>query len=911
MSEDETSQTEEQPDAPLDASYRVDSSSLGEEESDFAKALGFGHDGSEGASGEASAAAAGDTASASRSEAEDTEYSDEDEPESESLDTAQEEASADATPRAAAPVDEATPPQSEFVASDDDDESSAASVNADEPLAASERDAPTSQENEADDADEEDQDDHGDWEEIHPRSSAEGMQDTLDARADEVLAREEKGLPFKSTAQADLAPASDSRDGGLATAIQASLERAEAELEATQSQLAARENEIESLRRNVEDAVAANSSEIEKQLESLRVEAETIAIERDQLIDQLAATSGQLVQSRQSAEKLEASLRAARGALIPLPEGERALRAEVIGLRGRLDEAGQENVRLASEVASVATELAIATARVEDRQHEIDFHSDRVRELETEAAQNDVQLEEAISRHRDVLALATRLQAENTELRSTQAALEETLQARDLEITAREDHLRVTRDGLSIRDVQLIDLRELLEQQKHKSDALEADLERAAVDRDVLKDKVERRESRIATLTSTLADIEKAMGQRLSLPEKKQGLLSTSEWTSYDSTLATAVPPTENSSTVRPAAEVVSAQQALTATIHVANEEVPAEAEAMAPLIEAAPANAQADLEVEESPADEDTPVVENRVFTASPALPTILGRWRDRRFSELTEEHTGVSDFLATRLQGHLGQPGPDAIFIKSLGGSLPDAEVRLVGALHARGVEGIRMTVLDANDDNADARRHRVELAGLGDVIDVQVGDLADWNPDAPCHAILLADALHSQMETEQILEHLSPAVARGALILFTGRIGAGPVQLSASTLMRLEELWQFLPESMAQSAGLCRPPFRGDDGGIPVPAVDAGTALLARFEPIVLAGFGHLMDLVVGPDRGFMLSDDDDEALRLIESVGAIDESRASTESLPPRHGVAVFAHGTAGATEVFGQTWPGTR
>ena len=36
--------------------------------------------------------------------------------------------------------------------------------------------------------------------------------------------------------------------------------------------------------------------------------------------------------------------------------------------------------------------------------------------------------------------------------------LEETLQARDLEIAAREEHLRVTRDGLDVRDAQMVDL---------------------------------------------------------------------------------------------------------------------------------------------------------------------------------------------------------------------------------------------------------------------------------------------------------------------------------------------------------------------------------------------------------------------------------------------------------------------
>ena len=37
--------------------------------------------------------------------------------------------------------------------------------------------------------------------------------------------------------------------------------------------------------------------------------------------------------------------------------------------------------------------------------------------------------------------------------------------------------------------------------------------------------------------------------------------------------------------------------------------------------------------------------------------------------------------------------------------------------------------------------------------------------------------------------------------------------------------------------------------------------------------------------------------------------MDESRGATEDLAPRHGVGVFAHGSAGRTERVGQPWPG--
>ncbi|MCR9096897.1 MAG: hypothetical protein NXI30_21970, partial [bacterium] len=594
------------------------------------------------------------------------------------------------------------------------------------------------------------------------------------------------------------------------------------------------------------------------------------------------------------------------------------------------------------------------------------------------------QTEAAIAQHREALTLATRLQAENNELRSAQAALEETLQARDLEIAAREEHLRVTREGLSTRDAQLVDVKEHLQEERHRIEALEADLERAEIDKSVLLDKVARRESRIATLTNTLGQIEEAMGQRVQLKVPAQPALAQAEWTraapasspSDDPSAAPAPSPPEDASAAPvdpPAAEPAASEPARepnrTVAVEPAREpsrtvavepasaepehdpaaafEAPAEAEP----IEAPAAVVDAEMDVEEddlpvsreaepaqavaqTPAevpsvaaaveeriedavaepgealeDADLPVRAPGLLSRIPALPTILGRWRDARVADLEEaEADSVADFLARRLVAHLGTPGPEAIYLRSLGGALPDAEARLVTALHAQGLEGIHMQVLDVDEELAQARRGRIELACLGEAIDVRVGDLQDWNAEAPCHAILVADALHAQARPDVVLDHLSSSLERGALLLFAGRIGAGPVQLSASTLMRLEELWQFLPEPMASTDGLGRPPFRGDDGGTPAAASDPAAALVDRFDAIALVGFGHLADLVVGPSRGFALSNDDEEARQLLASVVAIDESRGITESLPPRHGVGVFAHGSGGRTDCYGLPWP---
>jgi hypothetical protein len=60
----------------------------------------------------------------------------------------------------------------------------------------------------------------------------------------------------------------------------------------------------------------------------------------------------------------------------------------------------------------------------------------------------------------------------------------------------------------------------------------------------------------------------------------------------------------------------------------------------------------------------------------------------------------------------------------------------------------------------------------------------------------------------------------------------------------------------------------------------------------------------DTLVKPLRfaGDALSIESDDAMQLLESIMAMDESRSLTERLVPRHGLAVFAHGSADRTRI---------
>ena len=135
-------------------------------------------------------------------------------------------------------------------------------------------------------------------------------------------------------------------------------------------------------------------------------------------------------------------------------------------------------------------------------------------ELASDLEEQTREIAELRDRDRESIALCTRLQAENSELRSTQIALEETIEARDLELAAREEHLSVLREGLQARDLQTLEAQDQLDAAKQQAAALDSESSRQAITIRQLEDRIMRRDDRIAALLETLGEIENAIDSR-------------------------------------------------------------------------------------------------------------------------------------------------------------------------------------------------------------------------------------------------------------------------------------------------------------------------------------------------------------------------------------------------------------
>ncbi|MFO0687603.1 MAG: hypothetical protein U0900_02740 [Myxococcota bacterium] len=498
-------------------------------------------------------------------------------------------------------------------------------------------------------------------------------------------------------------------------------------------------------------------------------------------------------------------------------------------------------------------------------------------------------LEESLARQRELLALVSRVQAENVELRSTQAALEETLEARDLEISAREEHLLVTRRGLAARDAQLLDAEERLEQERHRRELVETELERARLAHAELAEGLARRDARIATLSTTLARVEDAIGRPLSTTSAR-GDESPTE------------PPAPSRAADLAGSHRPPARSAQASSATDAPDAPDAAASSAAKIQDAATAPAASDESA--SPATAESSL-QASAATGLAALPAIVGPWRDAQLANVcgTEQGSSVADFLARRLAAHAAAGGLEAVHVTSLGGARSEAEIELAAAYHALGVGSLAIQVLDRSAVAAERRRQAIDAAALSDTITVALPQDAEGVLAATADALLFADALDATDSTDAgsadgastgaLVERMAASLASDGLVLFAGRLEGGPVILSETTCEKLAELWQVLPEAWTGRPGFEVPPVPGDDGGTPAFVSEALTALRSRFRPAVTVGLGHVADLFLGPARGFDLDDAGDAARTLLDSIDAIDESRSILEGLPARHGVAVFS------------------
>lgn len=683
-----------------------------------------------------------------------------------------------------------------------------------------------------------------DWEEIHPRPAVLGRQADLLERAERVRALQrlpngpndpnDPSLP-RIAAQTGSASSADERawQARLQEREQriAELERAMRSLE--QAALQARE-EADASPSRAGSATNSSLDASEKEREGLRQELDAVLVERDRIADQLAIAQAARHESAARIERLEAALQASRSTPGTLSEVERDLRAEVVGLRNRLEEASREQRALREALETSATTLAIARAHADDRQQELDTQRVQLDAIARERALQEQRLDESLARQRELLNLVARVQAENAELRSTQAALEETLEARDREIVAREENLQVTRRGLAAREAQRIEAEERLEQERHRRELSEHELDRARLARAELEERVARRDARIAALVATLARVEEAIGR-----------------------------PALGAQPLPPAIETVGTL------------------EAIATVAPTRPAEPIADVETSTPAA---TPPVE----------PAILARWRDRRAQALAEADGSASvvDWLARQLAGQVADGGPASLKVTSLAGSDPAAEVRLVRACATLGLPPLHVRVLEQSESSASPRRAAIAQAALDDGIEVVVETDAPSPGDAPIDVLFLSDALWDRADAAVRLTALAQALSPSGIVLFVDRVAGGPVALSPETSAKLSELWQVLPESWTERPAWSQPPAAGDDGGTAAPSLDLPGLLAEHFSAVRTLGLGHVADLFLGPLRGGDLGDAGEAAASLIESIDAIDESRSILEELTARHAAALF-------------------
>ncbi len=249
-------------------------------------------------------------------------------------------------------------------------------------------------------------------------------------------------------------------------------------------------------------------ADLQKTIASLEAHAEEAEVERTRLQEELAEQSRLLTGAQHLITQLE-SLR--DRAHYPETQPERDLTIELTGLRRALEDSTREATEKEAERADLRAELSVARAAVEAAEIRTQRAERRVAELEDALALRTQELEQLSEAQRDLQTAHHRLGLERAELRSSVAAHQETIEARERELAAQVEQLLITRQGVSERDTQIQLLAGRVESLNESLALKDAELEIRIEELRKSRARATAREGHITSLAETLATIEQAI----------------------------------------------------------------------------------------------------------------------------------------------------------------------------------------------------------------------------------------------------------------------------------------------------------------------------------------------------------------------------------------------------------------
>jgi len=279
--------------------------------------------------------------------------------------------------------------------------------------------------------------------------------------------------------------------------------------------------------------------------------------------------------------------------------------------------------------------------------------------------------------------------------------------------------------------------------------------------------------------------------------------------------------------------------------------------------------------------------------------LPEIFHYWSNTYLRPFINGlgYDGIDDFFVQEIATAPRRAG-EPLRIASVGCGDCATEVRIAGALVARGVPDFHLVCLDISDGALERGRGHARDAGLADRFEMVAHDFNQGLPPGVFDVVMANQSLHHVVELECLYASIGERLAPEGRFLVSDMIGRNGHMRWPEARRLVEEAWEWLPDRYRFNWQLQRQEQQfmdwdcSQEGFEGIRAQEVLPLLLERFSPRVFLAWGNIIDVFIDRGFGHNFHGRSEWDLHFIDRVHAIDSAAIAAGTIKPTHLLARF-------------------